>query len=208
LRRHGLDPDHVHTVELGADEHFFASSGAPREDYVLAVGKDLARDYATLAAATAEGGFRTIIVAHRRNIEGLAIPPSMEVRHDQTWAELRDLYAGAACVALPLHDSRAAVGTDGSGLTAILEAMACGKAVVATHRPALETYLEDGKTGAFVPSEDGSALAGALSRLLEDGHTATALGAAARAAVERRFTTRSLAARLAPLIESAASGRG
>ena len=167
MSRHGLDPGRVHTVELGADEHFFATSDQPCEDYVLAVGKDLARDYATLAAATAEGGFRTIVVAHKRNVEGLAIPPSMEVRHDQTWAELRELYARAACVALPLRDSRAAVGTDGSGLTAILEAMACGKPVVATHRPALETYLEEGRTGAFVSAEDASALAEALSRLLE-----------------------------------------
>ena len=86
--------------------------------------------------------------------------------------------------------------------------MACGKPVVATHRPALETYLEEGRTGAFVSAEDASALAEALSRLLEDEPTATALGAAGREAVEQRFTTRSLAARLAPLIESAASGRG
>ena len=72
VSRHGLDPGRVHTVELGADERFFATSDRPCEDYVLAVGKDLARDYATLAAATAEGGFRTIVVAHTRNVEGLA----------------------------------------------------------------------------------------------------------------------------------------
>lgn len=201
-----LDGERVHTIELGVDERFFTPSGGPAEEYVLAVGKDLARDYRTLAAASAAGGFRTIVVAHPRNVTHLSLPAEMEIRHDLSWAELRDLYAGAACVVLPLHDSRAAVGTDGSGLTALLEAMASGKAVVATQRPALDAYLEDGRTGFFVPPEDPGALAAALTRALADPDATAAAGTAAREAVEQRFTTRALAARLAPVIESLAAG--
>lgn len=204
----GLEPDRVHTVELGADERFFTPSGPEPGDYVLAVGKDLARDYATLADATAAGGFRTIVVAHPRNVAHLSIPAGMEIRHDLSWAALRDLYARAACVALPLRDSGTAVGTDGSGLTALLEAMASGKAVVATRRPALEAYLEEGATGTFVPPEDPTALAARLTEALADRATTAALGTAGRAAVEQRFTTRALAGRLAPLIEGLASRRG
>jgi glycosyltransferase involved in cell wall biosynthesis len=203
----GLDEDRVHTVELGADERFFAPAAGPAEEYVLAVGKDLARDYATLAAATAAGGFRTIVVAHPRNVADLDIPPGMEIRHDLSWEELRDLYARAACVVLPLRDSHAAVGTDGSGLTALLEAMASGKPVVATRRPALDAYLQDGHTGFFVPPEDPHALAEELTRLLADREGAAAAGTAARAAVERRFTTRALAERLAAVIEGLAASR-
>lgn len=201
----GLDEEHVHTIALGADERFFAPSDAPVEDYVLAVGKDLARDYATLAAATAAGGFRTIVVAHPRNVAHLSIPAGMEVRHDLSWDELRDLYARAACVVLPLRDSRSAVGTDGSGLTALLEAMASGKAVVASQRPALEAYLDAGRTGFFVAPEDPAALAAELTRALADRPSTAAAGAAARTDVEERFTTRALAQRLSSVIESLAS---
>ena len=207
VHEHGLDPARVHTIELGADERFFAPTGAPSERYVLAVGKDMARDYATLAAASAQGGFRTIVVAYRRNVTELVPPPTLEIRHDLTWAELRDLYARAACIVLPLRDTRAAVGTDGSGLTALLEAMASGKPVVASRRPALETYLEEGRTGVFVAPERPEELAEALERLLDDPAAAERMGAAARAAVEERFTTRALAARLAPLVESVAEQR-
>jgi glycosyltransferase involved in cell wall biosynthesis len=205
---HGFDPARVHTVELGADERFFAPTGAATERYVLAVGKDMARDYETLAAASAQGGFRTIVVAYRRNVAELVPPQTVEIRHDLTWDELRDLYARAACVVLPLRDSRAAVGTDGSGLTALLEAMASGKAVVASRRPALEAYLEEGRTGVFVAPEQPEELAAVLEQLLEDPAAAERMGVAARAAVEERLTTRALASRLAPLILSVAGRRG
>jgi glycosyltransferase involved in cell wall biosynthesis len=204
----GLDESRVHLVELGVDERFFTASTAPPEDFVLAVGKDLARDYRTLAAATAAGGFRTILVAHPRNVEGLQVPRSLEVRHDVDWDELRDLYARAACVVLPLREPRASVGTDGSGLTAALEAMASGKAVVASQRPALETYVEEGRTGVLVPAEDPGRLAAAVRGVLEDPVAAAAMGAAARSAVEQRLNTRALAGRLAPLLTSLGSGEG
>jgi glycosyltransferase involved in cell wall biosynthesis len=203
----GLDEEQVHIVELGADERFFAPSDVPAEQYVLAVGKDMARDYATLAAATAAGGFRTIVVAHPRNVTQLEVPATMEIRHDVSWDELRDLYARAACVVIPLRDTRSAVGTDGSGLTALLEAMASGKPVVATRRPALEPYLDEGRTGIFVPAEDAHELAAALTRALSDSGGMAAMGAAARTALEARFTTRALAGRLARLIASVVGPR-
>jgi glycosyltransferase involved in cell wall biosynthesis len=204
----GLSESRVHMIELGVDERFFTTSATPTEDFVLAVGKDLARDYRTLAAATAAGGFRTILVAHPRNVEGLLVPPSLEIRHGLNWDELRDLYARAACVVLPLRDPRAPVGTDGSGLTAVLEAMASGKAVVATKRPALETYVEDGRTGVLVAAEEPDELAAAVMSVLENPAAATAMGSAARQDVEKRLTTRALASRLAPLLLSLGSGEG
>lgn len=204
----GLDGSRVHMVELGVDERFFTASTVPADDFVLAVGKDLARDYRTLAAATAAGGFRTILVAHPRNVEGLQIPRSLEVRHDVDWEELRDLYARAACVVLPLREPQASVGTDGSGLTAVLEAMASGKAVVATRRPALETYVQDGHTGILVAPEEPDQLAAAVTGVLEDPVAATAMGSAARETVEQRLNTRALAGRLAPLLTRLGSGAG
>jgi glycosyltransferase involved in cell wall biosynthesis len=210
-RRHlvevrGYDARRVRLVELGVDAEFFRPRPAEPADYVLAVGKDLARDYRTLFDAARRGGFRTIVVAHPRNLVGLDPPPNVEHRYGLDWSELRDLYAGAACVALPLRRADARVGTDGSGLTAVLEAMASGVPVVASRRPALETYLADGRSGVLVEPEDAEALAAAVQRVLADPAAAARLGTEARAAVEERFTTRALGERLARVLHSLGGG--
>jgi glycosyltransferase involved in cell wall biosynthesis len=203
---HGYDGNRVRLVELGVDADFFRPRQAEPGEYVLAVGKDMARDYRTLFAAAGLGGFRTIVVAHPRNLVGLEPPPNVEHRYDLGWDELRELYAGAACIVLPLRRSDARVGTDGSGLTAVLEAMASGTAVVASRRPALETYLDEGESGVFVEPEDPEALAEAVSNLLADRARGEALGARARAAVEERFTTAALGERLAQVLHSLPEG--
>jgi glycosyltransferase involved in cell wall biosynthesis len=97
-----------------------------------------------------------------------------------------------------------AYGSEASGLTAYLEAAACGRAVVASERAILEDYLEPGRTGLTASPEDPSALQAEIERALGDHELSARLGADARRAVEERFTTKHLAQRLAPLIREAA----
>ena len=118
------------------------------------------------------------------------------------WPELRELIARAAVFVLPLHDPDRKLGTDGSGLTATLEAMASAKAIVATTRPALQTYLHHEVDALLVPPGDSDALAAAVTTLLADPRRRAMLGAAARAAVESRFNTRALAGRIAAVLEA------
>ena len=56
---------------------------------------------------------------------------------------------------------------EGWGLT-VIEANACGTPVVASRSPGLVESVRDGETGILVPHGDVEALAGAISRLLED----------------------------------------
>jgi len=97
-------------------------------------------------------------------------------------------------------------GSEASGLTAFLEAAASGKAVVASERAILRDYLEPGRSGLTVSPENSQALRLALERVLGDQRLAAGLGTAARKDVERRFTTRHLAERLAPFRREAAGG--
>jgi len=199
----GLDPRRVVVLELGADAEFFAPAPEAPSDYVVAVGKDLARDYGTLFEAARRGGFRTIVVSYTRNVAGLRAPDTVELRQGLSWSELRKLIAGAAVSVLPLHDPARMRGTDASGLTALLESMASGKAIVATRRPALESYIDDGRTGILVPHEDPEALAGAITGLLADDAARADLGRAARMEVDARLNTRAVAARTAVILRSA-----
>jgi glycosyltransferase involved in cell wall biosynthesis len=70
---------------------------------------------------------------------------------------------------------------------AIMQAMACALAVVATPVGAIEEAVQRGRTGLIVPARDAPALAAALGALLEDPARRTALGRAGREYAEAHF---------------------
>ncbi|MHB9154964.1 MAG: glycosyltransferase family 4 protein [Endomicrobiales bacterium] len=72
------------------------------------------------------------------------------------------------------------------GLTAV-EAMACGRPVVAAAAGGLGEIVEQGLTGILVPPSDPGAIARSVVRLLRDRELRRRLGKKARAAAERRF---------------------
>jgi glycosyltransferase involved in cell wall biosynthesis len=200
----GLAEERTSTALLGIDERFFA----PRphetaEPYVLAVGKDLARDYATFVEALAPLGVRLELAVYPRNLEGIELPPQARA-HIVGPVELRELYAGAACVVLPQRRPEYPYGSEGGGLTALLEALAMAKPVVASDRPILRDYVTDGETALLVPPEDPAALRETVERVLGDEELGRRLGAAGRDRVETALTTRHFAERIAPVLRKVA----
>jgi glycosyltransferase involved in cell wall biosynthesis len=89
--------------------------------------------------------------------------------------EAQRLLARAAVVVLPSH-------REGLPLV-LLEAMAHGRAVVATPVGGTPSLVEDGVTGLLVPPGDAEALREAIERLLADPDLRRRLGEAARARV-------------------------
>lgn len=71
---------------------------------------------------------------------------------------------------------------------AVMEALAAGRAVVATSVGGLPEMIDSGRTGLLVPPKDVSALAQALSTLLSDGALRQRLGSAGSAEARRRFS--------------------
>jgi glycosyltransferase involved in cell wall biosynthesis len=76
--------------------------------------------------------------------------------------------------------------TEGLG-TSALDAMACGRAVVATRAGGLAEVVVDGATGLLVPVRDHDALATAIIRLLQDPSLRTRLGDASLARAREVF---------------------
>jgi len=70
----------------------------------------------------------------------------------------------------------------------ILEAMATGNPVVATHVGGMPEEVEDSVTGLLVPPRDPEALAEAIIALLQDRERAETMGRAGRARVEKYFS--------------------
>jgi glycosyltransferase involved in cell wall biosynthesis len=79
----------------------------------------------------------------------------------------------------------------GEGLPrTLLEAAACGRALVTTDVPGCRSFVRDGVEGLVVPPDAPTALADALARLAGDPALAARLGEAARARVLDGFTER------------------
>jgi glycosyltransferase involved in cell wall biosynthesis len=95
---------------------------------------------------------------------------------------MENIYPQATVVTLP---------SLGEGLpTALIEAAACGRAIVATDVPGCREVVENGINGLLVPPNDAVALAQALGKVLDDPVLRTRMGAAGRERVLSQFADR------------------
>ncbi|MCV6111960.1 glycosyltransferase [Pseudomonas aeruginosa] len=74
----------------------------------------------------------------------------------------------------------------------LVEASACGRAVVTTDVPGCRDAIQADVTGLLVPVRDSAALADAIQRLIESPELRKKMGAAGRALAERDFAIESI----------------
>jgi glycosyltransferase involved in cell wall biosynthesis len=76
----------------------------------------------------------------------------------------------------------------GEGLPkALIEAAACGRAIITTDHPGCRDAIEPNKTGFLIPPRDSEALADAIEALLDDPALCESMGRAGRKFAERVF---------------------
>lgn len=98
-------------------------------------------------------------------------------RHD-----IAQVFAAASVVVLPSYRE---------GLPKVLiEAAACGRAVVTTDVPGCRDAIEPGRTGLLVPARNAVALADAIEHLVSDADLRSRMGREGRALAEREFDVR------------------
>jgi glycosyltransferase involved in cell wall biosynthesis len=203
--RLGVPRSKLHLALQPVDERFWRPEPAPSKRRLCAVGWE-ARDYATLADAVAgldvdvEVAIGSSVGGAGRTIEQqklARLPANVTVRRGLSPLELRSLYARSAVVVVPLVD----VDYD-AGVTALTEAMAMARPVVATRTRGQRDVLRHEQEGLYVPPGDAAALRGALERLLGDAATAERMGRAGRAAVESRHTLDAYVDRLASVVSA------
>lgn len=83
----------------------------------------------------------------------------------------------------------------------LIEAAACGRAVVTTDVPGCRDAIEPGVTGLLVPARDARALAFAVQRLADDGKLRQEMGEAGRRLAEYAFDVNHVADRHVELYE-------
>jgi glycosyltransferase involved in cell wall biosynthesis len=196
----GIPAAKVHFVYHNVDQRFFRPLDLDSGNYIVAVGREQ-RDYETLLHALAGTGLDLVVVASSpwsSTNTPLQISERVTITGHISYQALRELYAAARLVVLPLHDVPYAAGS-----TALLEAMAMGKPVIVTRSQGLADYLVDGQTGVYVTPHNPSELRDAILSLWDQAAKRTCLGCNARQAVEENMTIDLYVDRVATIIEKA-----
>ena len=168
-------------VGLGVDAEFIHPSKSTCGDYVLAIGYDYGRDYRPFFSAMAGLDIPAEVFCSPANVAGLAWSHNVQVKYSQGNEPWGHYYFHARFVVVPLRGN---YGSDCPGLTCILEAMAAGKAVIATDLPTTRNYVSDGWNGLLVPEGDAVALRSAISSLWKDPVLASRMGSRGRDGIE------------------------
>jgi glycosyltransferase involved in cell wall biosynthesis len=200
LRRLGLPSDRVSIVPCGVDTSLFTPRGpvAPRSDRprLLVLGRLVERK-------GQDDAVRALAAVPEAELVVVGGPPADELDADPEVRRLRAvavesgvadrvLFTGAVARAdVPAWVRSADVVLavpwyEPFGITP-LEAMACGRPVVATAVGGLVDTVADGVTGDLVPPRDPAALGEALAALLPDAERRAAYGAAGARRARARY---------------------
>jgi len=224
----GLLAKQVALLPYFADERFWdpaLATPAPSQERPMICSAGLEfRDYATLIAALRdqEVDARIGAASHwaRHNAFGASaqLPANVTVSA-YNYQQLRDLYASARFVVIPLRDV-----DNQAGITTILEAMAMGKAVVVTRTRGQTDVVRDWRSGAAAPPpgflaapemaqslgalptgwyvrpDDSDDLRDAINYLLAHPEIAEEMGRNARRVVKGYFGLDAFVARFATLL--------
>jgi glycosyltransferase involved in cell wall biosynthesis len=202
----------LEVIPNGVDVTWF-SGGAPHDEgrpYVLAAGRftrqkgfDVLLEAAATLDAVRSGAVRVLLAGDggedpslRQGVARLGLSEAVRFLGPVDADHLRALYRGARAVTVPSR---------WEGLPLVcLEAMASGRAVVASRVDGIPDAVIDGETGMLVPPDDPAALARALHTLLVDPARADRFGSAGARRAREAFDWPLVARRYLTVLQRAA----
>ncbi len=163
-------------------------------NYVIAAGRTF-RDYPTLLEAFRDIDTPLVVVAGKA-ASNLAPTANVTMKFDLPATELSGLIAASLAVAVPLERREISIGQ-----SVVLQAMALGKAVIATRVNATEDYIQHLETGLLVEPGDAAGFREAVRLITEDPALRERLGQAARARILERYLPRHYARDVAEVLK-------
>lgn len=175
----------IEFIPYGVDLNFFTPPETVGEGMIFAPGRDPDRDLKLLFDATEGLGKQVLITTHASRLEKLKPLPEHVIHTTLSVPELKQAYADASVVVIPLDTSSGL--NNEMGISALYESLAMGKPIVASRSQGMEAYIEDGVNGLLVPQHDVHAMHSAIKRLLDDRELRERLGRNARAYAEKNL---------------------
>ncbi len=160
--------------QLASEEH--------ASPFIVAMGS-ANRDYATLFEAARRVRLPLVVVAAKRVLEGLDVPPSVTVLNGLSPEECWRLAQRARISVVPIADVAAA-----SGQVTVIEAMRMARPVIATRSIGTTDYIEEGRNGHLVEPNDPADLAAKLQRLWDDAEEREIIARGAEEFAERALS--------------------
>lgn len=168
------------------------------DPYIVALGT-ANRDYALLAEAAGQLGYKTIIVAGPHATAHIQPPPCVTFRSGLTLAQCHELALHSRINVIPIADVDAP-----SGQVTVIESMMRGVPLVATACAGTSDYIADGVDGILVAPGDVPAMVSALRTVWEDAALRRRLSLRARQASLDKFSFPAAAASLSGLMDQLA----
>lgn len=190
----GIPENRILYAMYAADQKYYTPGDAPDEGYIFSAGGIRGRDYPTLFEAVYGLPVKVKVAAGGRSYGPKAvkklppIPENVEMLAPTDSAGMREHYRRAKIVVVPLSSSR----KDAAGCSVVLEAMCCGKSVIASRTKGMEDYLIDGHSGIMVEPENPEHMRASILQIMDDVATAERLSSAARKECEGRLSMESL----------------
>ena len=210
MKRHlvklGASAERVHVIPYSRDHRFFSLQSTEvkqQSNFAISVGETRSRDYGSLFQAV--GGLPVELLvaasgawdAREKNMKiSSAIPQNTTIVKHIPLLELRELYARAQFVVIPVHET-----VFSAGATVVLEAMSMCRAVIATRSPGLLDYIVDGETGILVEPGDIKGWREAIQYLLSHPIEARRMGQNGRQRVEQELNLDTYVERLANILQ-------
>lgn len=196
-KRLGRDAQ-VAYMPFGVDDRFWTpgpAAPAKSRPYVLSIGNDRHRDYATLIAAwrpefPALKIVTSQILASTANIEVISGDWRQQLLSD---SQVRQLFREAMFVILPIRET-----VQPSGQSACLQAMACAKTVVISDIQGLwdRALMRHGETCVLVPPGSAEQMSSSIEHLLANPAMQARIGSAANQVVEDFLNVGAMATQL------------
>jgi len=192
----------VYAVPMGVDVAYHKPVYEGRGEYILSAGRDNGRDYKTVVEAARlmpERGFH--IVCSKRNLAGItSVPENVSIFFDISPDDLYKKYQEAHALLMITHGDEHPDGSDCSGQTVLLEAMANGLPIIASRKGYIAEYVEEDKEALLVDCYDTEGIVRKISALDDQGLRGK-LSKNARVRAERDFSTPRMAENLARIFK-------
>ncbi len=190
----------VFSVHLGVDAVYYQPVLSDRNQTILSVGRDNGRDYKTVIAAAKLLPDRKfeIVCSHRNLVDVGPLPDNVNVIFDLPLSLLREKYQTAGLILLVTHPDNWLDGSDCSGQTVLLDAMANGIPVIATRKAYLSEYVRDGIDVKVVDCYSPQELVDSIKEL-SDNSTRLNLAESARKRVQKEYSTEQMAKKLSEI---------
>jgi len=155
------------------DPVFLSSETDVNSNYIFSGGRT-GRDYKTLLTAISDLPVNLCLVAGESSLVDCEVPANVKIYQDIPLKDMARLMAHSMFVVIPLQRREISIGQ-----TVVLQAMAMGKAVIASRVNAMKDYITEGYDGILVEPNDSESMKQAILGLINHPEYAWKLGAAA-----------------------------